>query len=171
MYFPPILIRVLNKLKLLASFNGFSSIELEGKRIRIPLMGGMGSSNLHLTEPWMTDVLRNFRPLFGGHFVDVGINVGQTLVKVHALFGEAKYVGFEPNSSCVHYLQELIKINKLAGYTVLPIAVGAKTEMLKLNFFAADSSDSAASIIERFRPNSKEDHFIFVPIFDFHAIA
>ncbi len=134
-------------------------------------MGGMGSSNLHLPEPWMTDVLLKFRPFFGGHFVDVGINVGQTLVKVHALFDEIKYIGFEPNSSCVHYLQELIKINGLVGYTVLPIAVGAKTEMLKLNFFASDSSDSAASIIERFRPNSKEDHFIYVPVFNFQAVA
>lgn len=170
MYFSPFFVRVLNKLKLLSIFNGYSNIVVNGKKVRIPLLGGVGVANLHLSEPWMTKVLFQLKPLFGGCFIDVGVNVGQTLIKVHSIFRKVKYVGFEPNSTCVHYLQELVRINKLIDYTVLPIAVGVRTEILKLNFFAADSSDSAASIIERFRPNSKEDHFDFVPIFDLHEI-
>jgi hypothetical protein len=43
--------------------------------------------------------------------------------------------------------------------------------MLRLNFFATDKSDSSATIIENFRPNSHTEHFIFVPVFDFHQVS
>ena len=51
------------------------------------------------------------------------------------------------------------------------MGVGTKTEVLKLIFFAPDESDSSATVIEHYRPLNKEDHFIFVPVFDFHALS
>jgi FkbM family methyltransferase len=166
----PFFVRVLNKLRWLPLFNLRSTIVVNERKIAIPILGQLGYPNLHLSEPWMTEIFKRLKPFFNGHFVDVGVNIGQTLVKVHAVFGQVDYIGLEPNPSCVHYVQELVRINGLKGYRLFPIGVGAKTDVLKLNFFASDNSDSSASIIEHYRPGAKEDHFIYVPIFDFHAI-
>jgi FkbM family methyltransferase len=168
---PSFLIRLLHKLRCLPLLNLYSAIRLERKRILIPVLGGQGYSNFNLSEPWMTETLKCLRPVFNGHFVDVGVNLGQTLIKACAIFEEIQYLGFEPNPSCVHYVQELIRINKLKGYDIFPIGVAAKTEVLKLIFFEADESDSSATIIEHYRPLNREDHFIYVPVFDFHSIS
>ena len=163
--------RVLNRLHCLSLINGAATIRVNKKKFIIPLLGGQGYDNLHLSEPWMTEVLLALRPFYGGHFVDVGVNLGQTLLKAHAVFDGVNYIGFEPNPSCIHYVQELVRRNGLLKTQLLPVAVGAKTEMLKLNFFASDRSDSSATIIENFKQNTPPDHFIFVPVFDFHQVT
>jgi FkbM family methyltransferase len=171
MYYSPFLIKVLRKLKLQASLNGYSIINVKKQEIRIPILGTQGISNLELGEPWMTVVLENLRPLFGGSFIDIGVNLGQTLIKVHAVFDRVKYVGFEPNPTCVHYVQELIALNALKEFTILPIAVGKNTEILKLTFFGDDASDSAASIVDNFRPDNKKYQYLYVPVFNIHSIV
>jgi len=165
------LARVLSKLRLLPFFNGSVSISVNKKKMIIPLLGRQGYENLRLSEPWMTKTLLALRPLFKGHFVDVGVNTGQTLLKSQAVFDEVHYLGFEPNSSCVNYVQELVRLNEFEHITVLPIAVGEKTEMLRLNFFSPDKSDSSASIIENFRPNATTDHYVYVPVYDFQLLS
>ena len=82
----------------------------------------MGYENLNLSEPWMTNVLLGLRPLFNGHFVDVGVNIGQTLLKAHAVFGEVNYIGFEPNPTCINYVQEMIRQNGFKQTELIPIA-------------------------------------------------
>jgi len=76
-----------------------------GAGLRIPLVGGAGMQNILMTERWMTDLLRDlfqYRP--DGIFIDVGVNVGQTLIKLRRLRPEQPYLGLEPNPSCLHYL-------------------------------------------------------------------
>ena len=164
-------LKLFHKLRCLPFLNLNSSTQIEGKRIWIPVLGGQGYSNFDLSEPWMTEALKCLRPVFNGHFVDVGVNLGQTLIKAFAVFDEIQYTGFEPNPSCVHYVQELIKINALKGFHIFPVGVGSKTEVLKLIFFESDESDSSATVIEQYRPYNKEDHFIYVPVFDFQSIS
>jgi FkbM family methyltransferase len=154
------LARVLNKLHLLSLFNAATVIRVNKKKFTIPLLGRQGYDNLNLSEPWMSETLLGLRSTFNGYFVDVGVNIGQTLLKAHAVFDEVDYIGFEPNPSCVQYVQELVRQNGMKKTVVLPVAVGAKTEMLRLNFFATDKSDSSATIVENFKGNTKPDHFI-----------
>jgi FkbM family methyltransferase len=163
--------RALNKLHLLSRFNSTVGIRVNKKKFTIPMLGKQGYENLDLSEPWMTKVLIALRPLFNGHFVDVGVNLGQTLLKAHAVFNELNYIGFEPNPSCVNYVQELIRHNGFKKTILLPIAVGVKTEILKLNFFGANKSDSSATIIENFKQHTTLDHFVFIPVFDFHLVT
>jgi FkbM family methyltransferase len=163
--------RVLNKLHLLSVFNVSSTIFVNKKKFFIPLIGRQGFENLDLSEPWMTETLLALRPMFNGQFIDVGVNLGQTLLKAYAVFDDIDYIGFEPNPSCISYIQELVRLNELKKTKLLPVAVGAKTDMLKLNFFAADKSDSSATLIENFKKNTTPDHFIFVPVFDFHKLT
>jgi FkbM family methyltransferase len=171
MHFSYFLAKVLGRLHLISKVNTTAVIKVAQKRFVVPLLGGQGYGNLNLSEPWMTDVLISLRPLFKGQFVDVGVNTGQTLLKAQAIFENVNYIGFEPNPSCVNYVQELIRQNKFENTLLLPIAIGANTEVLKLNFFAADKDDSSATIIENFKQNTKPDHSIFVPVFDFHSLT
>jgi FkbM family methyltransferase len=166
-----LLTRILNKFHWLPSINSNATIRINKKDFIIPLLGAQGFENLELSEPWMTKVLLALQPFFKGDFVDVGVNLGQTLLKARAVFGEVNYTGFEPNPSCVYYVQELIQRNGFNNAVLFPVGVGSRTEMLKLNFFAADKNDSSATIIENFRPNSHTDHFIFVPVFDFKLLS
>ena len=55
-------------------------------QIRVPLIGGIGFANLDPGEEWMTSILSVLLPRrCPGAFVDVGVNVGQTMLKVKAL--------------------------------------------------------------------------------------
>ena len=170
MHIYPFLAKILNKLHLLQSFNGSAKIIINGKKIDVPLLGRLGYDNLNLSEPWMSDMLIALRPLFNGHFIDVGVNIGQTLLKAQTVFEKVNYIGFEPNPSCVNYVQELIRINGFKNSVLFPIAIGATTIMLKLNFFSEDKGDSSATLIENFKENTQPDHFIFVPVFDLQRI-
>jgi FkbM family methyltransferase len=163
--------RILNKFHLLSRLNSRVAITVNDKKFFVPLLGKQGYGNMNLSEPWMTQILILLRPVFNGQFVDVGVNTGQTLLKAHAVYDEVNYIGFEPNPSCINYIQELIRLNGFKNTIVLPVAVGARTEMLKLNFFADDKIDSSATIIENFKQDTKPDHFIFVPVFDFHLLT
>ena len=167
---PTFFVKALHKLGILPALNLEAGINLLDQRLVIPVLGGQGFYNLDLSEPWMTRVLQGIQPFFKGHFIDIGVNLGQTLLKAHAVFGKINYIGFEPNPSCVHYVQELVRANKLTGYNIFPVGVSTETEVLKLKFFAADKSDSAASIVENYRPDQKEDHFVYVPVFDARSL-
>lgn len=168
--YPVIAAKFLNKLGLIKALNLSYAISLNGKVFSIPVIRKLGYQNLLLTEPWMVKTLINLKPLFKGHFVDVGVNVGQTLLKAHAVYDSFNYIGFEPNSSCVHYVEELVAANGLKKTQIIPVGINDRSEVLKLNFFYSDGSDPSASIIEDFRPGEPVNHFRYVPVFDSSAL-
>ena len=158
------LVRLLNRARLLPMLNLQSRINIMGKAVRIPLRKSLGFSHLHSFEPWMPQLLKKLVPLFPGQFVDIGVNLGQTLIKAKAVFEELKYTGFEPNPYCVAYVEELIKTNNWTNCNVIPVGISEKTEVLKLNFFYEGTVDPSASIIPNFRDNQQVDHFIYIPV-------
>ncbi len=78
------IIRLLHTIRMLKFFNLRGHVRLNGKRFRVPVLGESGYSNLDMSEPWMTELLRRLVPLCDGGFIDVGVNIGQTLLKVRA---------------------------------------------------------------------------------------
>lgn len=161
-------VKVARKLKVLPYLNLESAIWVHGKRVAIPLMGEIGYRNMDLLEPFMTEVLARLKPIVNGWFVDVGVNLGQTLVKAYSVFDNPHYTGFEPNFTCLHYTQELIRLNGYKNCTLLPVGLSVKTEVLKLNFYYDDKVDASASIVPDFRPSQPVHHSVYVPVFD-HA--
>src|SRR5882724_8814387 len=102
-------LKVLSKLKIVNYFN----VEIKLKEgITIPVMGGLGYNNVFGTEKWMSSVLKKILNRSEGCFVDVGVNIGQTLIKVKSIDRNIDYLGFEPNPVCVFYAENLIGINK-----------------------------------------------------------
>lgn len=157
------LIKGLNKIKLLRLLNVSTRIIINNKSFRVPLYGNLGYGNLFLSEMWMIGLFQN---MFSKNkdnvvFVDVGVNIGQTLLKVKSYSDSWKYVGFEPNPSCIHYLQKLIKINEWCDVDILPVGLSSKNSFLQLNFFHDDPTDSTASIISDFRKGVLDSTTIF----------
>lgn len=113
---------------------------------------------IHLVqqEPWMNYLLSEFQDNFKEKAViDVGVNIGQTLLKVKSIVPDCTYIGFEPNPHCQSYLMRLIEINKLSNTTIVPVAIANKIEVLELLFDNASPIDSSAGIINSYRKGTK----------------
>jgi FkbM family methyltransferase len=160
-----IAIRVLNKISLLPFFNIKTTISVNNRKVIIPIIAQEGLNNVRLSETWMTEVLKKLQPVFNGHFIDVGVNIGQTLIKAFTVFNDVKYIGFEPNPSCLNYCKNLIEINGFSNCSLIPIGIGEKTEVTKLLFFSDDKLDSSATIIQGFRNEETVVKKEFIPVF------
>jgi len=153
------------KFKILRFFNFKSNITLNGKSFIVPLIGENGYSNLHISELWMISILKILLPKKSGSFVDVGVNIGQTLLKLKSVENNRPYFGFEPNSFCVHYSSELIQLNNFKNTKLFPFGVSNKNEIGVLNFYSTGNSDSSASMISNFRPDQKIEKRTYIPLY------
>ena len=161
-------VQVIRKMRLLffQKVNYTRKINLNNKKIKIPLISGV---SCEISEPWMSDVLSGLLPKQEGIFLDVGVNLGQTLIKVKTIDSERKYIGFEPNPFCVFYVQQLILANSFLNCTLLPVALFTENRLMCLNMFSANENDSSATLIEKFR-NDKIDHIIYVPAYNYDGL-
>ena len=64
--------------------------------------------------------------------LDVGVNVGQTLLSFKASFPEGVYRGFEPIPASVFYVQNLIKKNSITDSVVIPAGLSDVTGIVKI---------------------------------------
>lgn len=141
---------------------------INGAVIRIPSICGLACNP---SEPWMTGLLAELLPKRSGVFLDVGVNMGQTLVKLKALEPERQYVGFEPNPTCVFYVQDLIRANSFSHCRLLPVGLFARDCIMSLDLFSDNPADSSASLIENFRPTHRVHSRTFVPVFQFDGLG
>jgi len=165
-----LVMRILNKLNLLEKVNLIGSITLNNKRFSIPVVGKMGFLNLWMSEQWMIELLEIVTPISNGTFIDVGVNTGQTLLKLKSVSTNIKYIGFEPNPTCIYYVNELIRLNDLRDTELVPVGISSETKVGKLFFYDKSMSDSSASTIEDFRPGEKIERAEYIPLYDINSI-
>jgi len=161
--------RTLKKLKLLPRLNYRHSINVAGTSIIIPVIKGIGLDNRGITEEWMISILKALVPQKNGAFVDVGVNLGQTLIKLKALFPQQKYLGFEPNPVCLFYCRELIENNRFTNCEIVPVGLSDTTGIVVLS--GTSDIDAAGTIIENFRTSKKLTSTQFVPVFKFEDVV
>ena len=71
---------------------------------------GIGWMNMiNQYEPWFENLLSNIIKDEETVFLDVGANIGQTLLKVVPLYKNVQYIEIGPNENCVSYLRNLVK--------------------------------------------------------------
>lgn len=146
------LIRILNRLNLLRYINILVRVNVNGQSFRIPLLNAIGYAHLFPNEIWMQQLLARLLQLREDRtFVDVGVNVGQTMLVYRSITSTGDYIGFEPNPVCVHYVRELLRVNFFQG-EVTPCAIGSFDGIGVL--YADTRDDSAATMIKGFRENS-----------------
>ena len=141
---------------------------VNGAEIKVPSINGIRCG---ATEVFMLDVLEPILASCSGSVVDVGVNVGQTLVKVKAIDPGRAYVGFEPNPSCVYYVRELIRVNGLTDCTVVPVGLFTHDGVLALLMIVDNSVDSAASLIATLRPPEYVRRVVHVPVMRYETIS
>ena len=117
------------------------------------MLGGVGVDNTAWSEPWLFPILAHLLTVKEGVMIDVGVNLGQTLIKLLALDGNRRYVGFEPNPLCVHYANAVAVANAARQVTIVPCGLSDRFGVVRL--FSRGPMDSAASVIEGFRDSSE----------------
>lgn len=123
--------------------------------VKVPIVAGIGRPNTRLADAHLeriiTVLVNNL--VDNSCFVDIGANIGQTLIKLVSAKGpDVAYVGFEPNAAAVFYLEKLKLMNGLRNVEILPI--GLSDSCTVATMFLSDVVDAGASIITGFRDNS-----------------
>jgi FkbM family methyltransferase len=165
-----IFVKVLNRLNWLKHVNVFYNARIHEREVFIPVLNGVGLENIPFTEIWMCDLIRYSLAIKTGFFMDIGANVGQTLIKLRAVDEERAYVGFEPNPECVHYFNQLVKKNKFKNVELIPVGLFESNTVLTLKMYTDTSTDQGATLIDNFRDGIVY-HKINVPVFDYQHLA
>ena len=123
---------------------------LNNREVRIPVVAGVGLMPVPLwqQEPWMNRTIAALLETSTGAFVDVGVNLGQTLLKVKTLQPQRVYVGFEPNPTCVTFVRRLVAVNRWQDCTTIaPFGLADEARALPLFARPDDPADSSATVV------------------------
>ena len=85
-------------------------------------------------------------------FIDVGANVGQTLLDYCAAASGAGYLGFEPNPLCSSHLASIIEKNTLEDCRVIPAGLSDANGVAELLLEDLGDAEPAATMISDLRP-------------------
>ena len=155
--------------RIIKKVNLSGSITVKGSSIRTPIIYGIVCS---IEEPWMADILAILLKKKNGAFIDVGVNVGQTLVQMKAIDRDRQYIGFEPNPSCIFYVENLISVNSFSNCTLVPAGLHIENTIMVLDIFSDDQTNSGGSLVEGFRADRKNNRVhkrILVPVYSFET--
>ena len=142
-----------------------------GRRFHIPVLMSVGLGNEQMGDSWALEIISKLLPDCPGTFLDVGANVGQTLLKVKSCSPDGPWLGFEPNPTCVMYLEKLIEVNRFNACSIIPAGLGAETGVKELEFYDDDPADKAASLVKNFRPAQRILRRQWVPVLEFSALS
>jgi len=131
-------------------FNFTVQARYGARALKIPIIYGRGFQNLDIGEAWFFRALSRLFTCRPGAFLDVGVNLGQTLIKVKLIEPAREYIGFEPNPQCCQYTSQLIEANRFQGCTLMPVGLADSARVLRL-FAKDDAVDPSASVVPGFR--------------------
>lgn len=134
----------------------------------MPIIKGIGINNLKLKNDWFLLLLEKVSLPENSTFIDVGVNIGQTILKFRSHF-ENSYFGFEINANCVSYVRNLIRVNGFKNISILPVGLSDKDEVVvMLSSSDIDNCCSDSTILSDLRPTYyREEDKSFVPVYKF----
>lgn len=118
----------------------------------LPLCISTGFGNTLWKWSWKTHVIARLSRADQGAFIDVGANVGQTLLDVVATNSSTTYVGFEPLVANAFYLKELIRANALSSFRVVPAGLANEAGCVSIYRKIGSIEDAGASLRADLRP-------------------
>lgn len=153
-------IKILKRSKLIKFFNFYLYKTINGVKVKIPFINGMGITNFFQNTDWLDILIKQLVKKDSSAFVDVGTNIGQTYLKLKTLHPELEYIGFEPNSSCVSYMQQLINANSYTNSIIHNCALSSSVQIILIEKTLLD--DVRASIVPSLRPHffENKEHII-----------
>lgn len=154
--------------KLTAAFNFTTTVRLNNTTLNVPVLRNLGIENTKVKEDFIFKIFKAAHLDGNACFVDIGVNVGQTLLKFRSCSNNP-YYGFEPNPSCVHYLHTLISLNKMADTTIVPVGLSSSSTVAK--FYQKSEADTAGTMINDLRPDYyAQDEVNYVPVFPLDSL-
>jgi FkbM family methyltransferase len=112
---------------------------------------------LRWNRDWKTQLISEVLRLRSGLFLDVGANIGDTLLDYLAEPRRGGYIGFEPILRCADYVQTIIRDNDLHDCTLVPAALFDQNTVLTLYRKPDSLTDSGASLVSDLRPAAKAE--------------
>lgn len=142
------------------------SVTFNNKRFKIPVIQNIGLANFAIDgDDWFFQLVKSIQMPTGSSFIDVGVNVGQSLIAFRS-YRDNPYYGFEPSPHCAFYLNKLIKMNNLRDVHLLPVGLSSTAEILK--FYCKTGADSSATMMSDLRPDHyRPEDVSYVPVFPF----
>jgi FkbM family methyltransferase len=102
---------------------------------------------------WKTDAVASVLRHRSGALIDVGANVGQTLLDFLSAPVRSTYLGFEPNLTCYQHLAAFISANHLENCRVVPAGLGERSAVSRL--YRTGDVDSGGTMLAQLRPRSQ----------------
>lgn len=130
-------------------------LRVADRTFRFPVLGGRHIPFELLQDQWRRQLFALLMPKDGSIFVDVGVNLGHTLIDLQCTAPMSRYVGFEPNVACVDYVRELLRLNAIADWQVVPAALSSANTVLRLWLRTGAETDEMATIVDGLRPDEK----------------
>lgn len=144
-------------------------VRFEGHELMIPVNIDDAFQNLSWSRSWRTELFQQFVDPNKGVFIDVGANIGQTLLDLLLTQPLSTYVGFEPNLACASYLNDFVGANALSGHRIISVGLSDGARVLPLYTFKGLPTDSGGTVVADLRPGREHD-VQFVPCFKFDDI-
>lgn len=139
--------------KTISYLNFNFKIKLSKHVIKVPIRGGIGTIHRHYYKNWKTIIIEKLLNLKQGDFLDIGANVGQTLLDFLDSDINTKYLGFEPNLSCANYVKELIEVNGLLNCNIFPLGLSKESSLAE--FYQTDKTNPNSTLIKDLRPGKE----------------
>lgn len=116
-------------------------------------------------EEFLNDIYKIILAQKKGDVFDVGVNTGQSLIKILHFDKNRSYFGFEPQSMAAASIESFLVENKITNFHVIPIALSDCNGVIPIHTRGEgiySLVSSAASIVETFRPPSFYDYTRYV---------
>jgi FkbM family methyltransferase len=134
---------------------GGKTYQMKGFFVNTLALKGQGGR-----EPWLDTVFEAVLRLSDGAFLDVGANIGQTMLKVLSFDPSRRYIGFEPQVSCCFLIQHFLEKNSIGSFAILPVGLSRGNGTVKL--YRGGEYDSTASTVKEFRPVNFHSSYSYV---------
>jgi FkbM family methyltransferase len=118
---------------------------------------------------WKTEIIDRLLKVCDGAFVDIGTNIGQTLVDYAEATRQNGYIGFEPSPRCVEIVTAIINANTLPDVALIPIGLSDRATVVPFFVRTGLAADTTATMVKEIRPDDPVDT-IYVPVFPFDDI-
>lgn len=128
--------------------------------IRRPLLPNLMVNSLQ-HEEFLDDIYIAALKGKEGAIIDVGVNTGQTLLKMLSFDKDRTYYGFEPQSTAASCVESFLIENQINNFKILPIALSDSNTCIPLNIRGTgifSMASSVASMVEGFRPDDFYDY-------------
>lgn len=95
-----------------------------------------------MTGEWVRDIVPDANLI-----IDIGANVGQSLVLYRSLYPAASYIGFEPNPVCAAVLCRLIALNELRDAQIYTVGISTSFGAGDLMVNRSRMDDPSATLV------------------------